>query len=230
MRTYNVCLNTRIPLGRTGENGVTTVVWEGLATEWEEEFGPGTINLVAMRSTDDAPYPVYVSIVNGNVEWLVSNADTEFPGIGKCELTYIVDNKVAKSKTWTTAVAPSITGDAGHTPPPEYQSWVDAVFTEAAKIQNSIPEVTEADDGKYMRVVNGRWAASEGSGGIDDPYWKDVKEKPFETLDNNTLTVSDNGVLRVNTTDVAEQDNTKPITSSAVHVIVGNIDTLLSQI
>jgi hypothetical protein len=39
-----------------------------------------------------------------------------------------------------------------------------------------------------------------------------------------------NGVLKVNTTDTAEQDNTKPITSSGVHVILGDIETILEAI
>lgn len=229
MREYIVCLNARIPLGIAGENEVTKIIWENLANEWEQEFGSGVVNLAAMRSTDDAPYPVSISIIDGNVEWVVSNADTEFPGIGKCELTYVVNDKVAKSKTWSTAVAPSITGDASQDPPPEYQSWVDSVFKEAAKIQEAIPEVTEADNGKYMRVVNGKWAASEGSSG-GAATWKDLEGKPFNSIDSNTLTVNEAGVLQVNTTDVAEQDNTKPITSSGAYVILGNIDTLLSQI
>lgn len=70
---------------------------------------------------------------------------------------------------------------------------------------------------------------------VEKPYpggassWDDLTDKPFDTIDDNTLSVRD-GVLSVNTTDVAEQDNTQPITSSGVHVIVGNIDTLLSLI
>lgn len=44
------------------------------------------------------------------------------------------------------------------------------------------------------------------------------------------LNVTEDGVLSVTTTDGAEGDNTKPITSKAVHTIVGNIDTLLSII
>lgn len=38
------------------------------------------------------------------------------------------------------------------------------------------------------------------------------------------------GVLDVNTADAAEQDNTLPITSAAVHTTVGNIELLLSRI
>ena len=42
--------------------------------------------------------------------------------------------------------------------------------------------------------------------------------------------VLENGVLRVNTVDKAEEDNTLPITSAAVYVEIGNIDALLSTI
>lgn len=44
------------------------------------------------------------------------------------------------------------------------------------------------------------------------------------------LTISASGVLTVDTADDAEQDNTRPITSAAVHTIVGNIDSLLATI
>ena len=46
----------------------------------------------------------------------------------------------------------------------------------------------------------------------------------FET--DETLTY-ENGILSVNTTNQAEEDNTKPITSSGVHTIVGNIGAIL---
>ena len=57
----------------------------------------------------------------------------------------------------------------------------------------------------------------------------DKKDILFTSIDNGTLKVEGN-VLKVNTTDNAEEDNTRPITSSGVHVIVGNIDALLTQI
>ena len=51
---------------------------------------------------------------------------------------------------------------------------------------------------------------------------------PFD-LDENTLAVKD-GVLRVNTIDRVEQDNTQPITSAAVYTTVGNISAILDTI
>lgn len=49
----------------------------------------------------------------------------------------------------------------------------------------------------------------------------------FET--DETLTLED-GILRVNTADAVEEDNTLPITSAAVHTTVGNIEILLGTI
>ena len=49
----------------------------------------------------------------------------------------------------------------------------------------------------------------------------------FET--DETLSLKD-GVLSVNTADVAEKDNTLPITSAAVHTQIGNIEVLLRTI
>ena len=59
--------------------------------------------------------------------------------------------------------------------------------------------------------------------------WSEITDKPFNTIDGNTL-VNRSGALCVNTTDDAEQDNTRPITSSGVHVICGNINALLQAI
>ena len=67
--------------------------------------------------------------------------------------------------------------------------------------------------------------SSGGSGGS----WSQISGKPFDTIDGNTL-VNRSGTLCVNTTDNAEQDNTRPITSSGVHVICGNINALLQAI
>lgn len=57
----------------------------------------------------------------------------------------------------------------------------------------------------------------------------DKKDILFTAIDTNTMKVEGN-VLRINTTDNAEEDNTRPITSSGVHVIVGNINELLRKI
>ena len=44
------------------------------------------------------------------------------------------------------------------------------------------------------------------------------------------LTITEDGVLSVDTAEAMEEDNTKPITSAAVYTEVGNIATLLHNL
>ena len=82
----------------------------------------------------------------------------------------------------------------------------------------------DTDSGAY---VESDLPLPEVSGGGGS--WSQISGKPFDTIDGNTL-VNRSGTLYVNTTDDAEQDNTRPITSSGVHVICGNINALLHAI
>lgn len=56
------------------------------------------------------------------------------------------------------------------------------------------------------------------------------KENPIEKYDIGEGLKIEGNTLSVDTADIAEQDNTKPITSSAVYTTVGNIHALLSTI
>ena len=82
----------------------------------------------------------------------------------------------------------------------------------------------DTDKGEY---VESDLPLPEVSSGVGS--WSQIRGKPFDTIDGNTL-VNRSGALCVNTTDDAEQDNTRPITSSGVHVICGNINALLQAI
>lgn len=56
------------------------------------------------------------------------------------------------------------------------------------------------------------------------------KGDPAVIKTDDTLKVSAEGVLSVNTADAPEADNTRPITAAAVHTTVGNIEVLLATI
>lgn len=57
-----------------------------------------------------------------------------------------------------------------------------------------------------------------------------TKERLGGVKVGENLSVTKDGVLSVDTTDSAEQDNTKPITSAGVNLVVGNINALLAVI
>lgn len=73
---------------------------------------------------------------------------------------------------------------------------------------------------------SGTLATTDDVGGASS--WSELQNKPFNTIGQNLAVV--NGVLKVDTTDDAEGDNTKPITSAGTYVILGNIKSLMEQI
>ena len=70
------------------------------------------------------------------------------------------------------------------------------------------------------------WA--DESGGSGGATWLTLPGKPFATIGDNLKVVG--GALTVDTADAVEEDNTKPVTSAAVFVEVGNIEALLATI
>ena len=160
MRTVYAQACIRFPLGKQGENEAARVVWAGIVEEFRKLYGSGVFTLTAKRCGDAEAYPVAVSTEGGDVVWLVRAADVASPGSGSCELTYTVDGAVAKSQTWSTYVAASISGDAPGEPPEEpAKAWFAAI---QAQIGN-LDDLTTKARASLVAAVNE--AARTGSGG-----------------------------------------------------------------
>ena len=86
-----------------------------------------------------------------------------------------------------------------------------------AQLQGMIGNLEELDTKEKENLV----------AAINEAMTKGGGAASFET--DNTLILED-GILRVNTTDIAEKDNTQPITSAGVDTIVGNIGAILDTI
>lgn len=92
----------------------------------------------------------------------------------------------------------------------------DKLSTESANaVQNKV--VTTALNGKADLDESGKLKANQ--------IPEDIRVKTDETLK-----LSEQGVLGVNTAKEVEKDNTLPITAAAVHTTVGNIEVLLGTI
>lgn len=159
MRTVYVQAFMRLPLGKQGENEAVQVVWPGIVEEFRGLYGSGVFTLTAKRCGDAEAYPVAVSTEDGDVVWLVRAADVASLGSGSCELTYTVDGAVAKSQTWSTYVAASISGDAPGEPPEEpAKAWFAAI---QAQIGN-LDDLTTKAKASLVAAINE--AAKTGSG------------------------------------------------------------------
>lgn len=114
-----------------------------------------------------------------------------------------------------------------------------------AKVDTFIPKqgefiIYDADETyayERFKIGDGVTNVNDLPFGYNQPDWLQddmtatnyIKNRPFNSLDGNTL-ILENGTLRVNTTDIASQNNNLPITSAAVFEIVGNINALLETI
>lgn len=125
----------QICLGKQGEN-LARMVCFNEPEQWKTTFGEGKCELLHQRSEDSAPYPVILDIENDKICWKITNADTAMIGEGKCELHYVVDNVVVKSKIWTTTVLPSL-GEVSEEPPEPQKAWVDQVLNAAQMVESA---------------------------------------------------------------------------------------------
>ena len=108
-------------------------------------------------------------------------------------------------------------------------------------VNDYLIQLTEIPGGFRMTVTRGSEVQSMDviGGDVDEEFIAQLVEDYLTKNppsggtvfqpDNETLLL-ENGVLRVNTADVAEEDNTRPITSAAVATQVGNIEALLKTI
>ena len=194
-----------LSLGRQGENLARQVVFD--LSAWVEEYGPGVVELIAQRPGDDAPYPVAVRRDGESMLWDLTAADTAVAdGYGRCELRWYVGDILAKSKIWRTWVEPAMDTPSETAPPEPEQGWVNKVLAAGSSAKEAAERAEEAAKKAESAVPAGSLSIGNG------------------------LKWSADGKLTVDTADKVEQDNTKPVTSAAVHTEIGNIEALLAAL
>lgn len=108
-------------------------------------------------------------------------------------------------------------------------------------VNDYLIQMTEIPGGFRMTVTRGSEVQSMDVVGsdvdeefiaqlVEDYLTKNPPSGGTEFQPDNETLLLENGVLRVNTADAAEEDNTRPITSAAVATQVGNIEALLKTI
>ena len=113
-------------IGKQGENNATKIVFDLSALI--KLYGAGTVQLLAQRAQDETPYPCVITQVGDKAEWVISNADTQYAGTGKCELHYYVGDTLAKTQIWQTVTECALS-DVGTKPPEPEVSWVTDVLS-----------------------------------------------------------------------------------------------------
>jgi hypothetical protein len=121
-----------IPLGRQGENEATLIKFSINALF---PFQPdASYSLIHQRPGEVYPHPVVTYVSDGFLCWVVKAAELATVGSGMAQMTALVDDVIAKTKTFTTVVANSI-GEGE--PPADDISWMNEVLRSGALAASS---------------------------------------------------------------------------------------------
>ena len=195
---------TTLSLGRQGENLARKVVFD--VRDLESIYGTGDVEVIYQRPGDAQPYPLAVQREGTLVTWDVTATDAEMDGYGKCELRYYAGETLAKSQIWRTWVEPALPTPSETAPPEPEKGWVDKVLEAGTSAKEAAERAEEAAKQAESAVPSGSLSIGNG------------------------LKWAADGKLTVDTADKVEQDNTKPVTSAAVHTELGNIEALLAAL
>ena len=148
---FRPIINRPIPLGRKGENLARRIDFTDIVEMMHEIFGEGTCELRYQRPQDTQAYIPSVIIREGDtLTWKPTSTDLAHAGKGRCELRWIVDGKVAKSRVWDCIVEDSIVED-GHNPD-EHEYYDGAYVVTPAWVEQTL-ETDEKICSDNIRVL-----------------------------------------------------------------------------
>ena len=160
-----ICADRRkiILLGSRGEHLARCVTFDMI--EWQRLYGEGTVQLLAQRNGDEAPYPCAVTVKDGMARWEIRDVDVAMPGEGKAELQYHVGGAVVKSEAYRTLTMNAL-GDVGPVPPSPEKDWVETVLQAANDAEESAKAAKNAIKQTITPGENGNWFIDGEDSGV----------------------------------------------------------------
>ena len=134
MKTIHADREAQLLLGKSGESGAVEVVFD--IDAWQAEYPEGSPMMIAQRPGDADPYPVQVTVRDAQVVWTPTAADTARSGYGMCELRWVFETIVVKSRIWKTIIAEALPDE--NVPPEPYIPWVNEVLHAADTVKKAI--------------------------------------------------------------------------------------------
>ena len=118
-----------IILGRCGENQTTCICFD--CSKIFGAFGSGRAQLLH-RNASGTVYPISV-IQNGmQLMWTITASDTQYAGMGSCEIRWYVNDLLAKSAILHTQVLTALAVDTISEPPQPQKGWMDTALRAAS--------------------------------------------------------------------------------------------------
>ena len=226
-----------ILIGRQTENGVNEIEID--VSEWLAHWPGMNISIMHTRPGETYAYPAVTRMTGSCIVWEISNADTAIHGLGTVEIMGILDGKKKLSRIVQTHISKTTTATTSDIPDAA-KPWVDSVLDAAHRAEEAANEI-KGMNVEVQTLEPGTQATAEWNSGLlklgipagqngDATVSIASRKTAGVVIVGENMKIDDNGVLSVDTADAAEKDNTRPITSAAVHTEIGNIEILLSTI
>ena len=221
-----------IPIGIQTENGVESIGFD--VKPWLDEFDGLKLSIWPTRPGENAAYPAAdVELVGTVLYWKPNGVDTAIAGNGKVEILAITGDKRKLSgwcETNVKATSLAVTQEV----PEAARPWVDEVLDAADEAKRQADRAEKIANDMSGGVISGAVRYDEEQSLTEEEKAQARKNIGADVGVNfttdETLSLSEDGVLSVNTANDVEQDNTLPVTSAAVFAEVGNINALLGTI
>lgn len=216
LTTIHITVRDRAPTITAGEDVISHNSDYGIEFDFDEEW-QSNVKTVYFVCEDGSYQPVVMSGNTCDVPMLDGEHRRIFVGVqeGSAEKPSVLKT----SRPCCLKVADSIGDYIGQPmpdPTPDVYQQIIALLEDIKQGEVSPEDIQKAVD-NYL---------------TDNPISVDIAttEKAGIVKVGDNLSVTEDGVLSVDTTDDAEQDNTRPITSAGVNLVVGNINALLAII
>lgn len=215
-KTIHITVRSRVPTITEGEEVISHNSDYEIEFDFDEEW-TDNYKTVYFVCEDGSHQPV---VINGNI-CPVPMLDGEHRRIfvGVQEGSSVEPSVLKTTRPCCLKVRDSIADLLGQPipdPTPDVYQQIMALLEDIKKGEVSPEDIQKAVD-NYL---------------TENPISVDIAttEKAGIVAVGKNLSITEGGVLSVETTDSAEQDNTKPITSAGVNLVVGNINALLAII
>ena len=165
-RLADLCENTKINLGRVGDNLHTQVRIDCL--KLFEEYPSATAALTVRPPKGDS-YPAVIVRDGDFVIWNVTDSDLIYPGTGEAQLVFTEGEVVAHKAPFKTFVERSIQ-PSGQIPTP-IQNWVEQANEVLEAVEDAIPEggtTGQVLAKKSNDDFDTEWVDQTGGGGTSD--------------------------------------------------------------
>lgn len=216
LTTIHITVRSRVPTITEGEEVISHNSDYEIEFEFDEEW-QNKVKTVYFVCEDGSYQAVVMSGNSCAVPMLDGEHRRIFVGVqeGSAEKPSVLKT----SRPCCLKVADSIADLLGQPipdPTPDVYQQIIAMLEDIKKGEVSPEDIQKAVD-NYL---------------TENPISVDIAttEKAGIVAVGKNLSITEDGVLSVETTDDAEQDNTKPITSAGVNLVVGNINAILAII